>query len=116
MANCHKRTACTIAELDAVSDPRPWGASNPRWQLYAYAPLRSIVPPGAVESPWYVVLLVGDDPLRADNILSLRAEAFGPRNGHAVVEALVGRPAIEHSDYNGESPAPVKILSWREVR
>jgi len=113
MANCQKTTACTVAELDAVNERRPWGARNPRWQLYAYGTLGSLLPPGAAGPPWYVVLLVADDPLMSDTMIVLRAEAFGPRNAHAAVELLAGRSG--HTDYN-EGPVPVNILSWREVR
>jgi len=121
MANCQKASACTTAELTAVTERRPWGTSNPRWQLYAYGPLRSMLPSSVVDSPWYVVLLVADDPLRADDVIALRGEAFGPRNAHAVTELLAARPPAISSgadtDYNGVgSPGSMIVLSWREVR
>jgi len=34
--NCAKTTACSEADMDAVTADRPWGATNPRWHLYAY--------------------------------------------------------------------------------
>jgi hypothetical protein len=121
MANCQKASACTIADLTAVTERRPWGMTNPRWQLYAYGPLRSMLPAGVVDSPWYVVLLVADDPLLADDVIALRGEAFGPRNAHAVTELLAARPAGissgADSDYNGAGgPGSMMVLSWREVR
>jgi hypothetical protein len=117
MANCQKPSACTAAEVDAVSARRPWGPNNPRWLLYAYGPLRNLMPAGAFASPWYVVLLVGDDPLRAADVIALRAEAFGPRGGHAVVEMLAARSSEGDRDYNGGGgPPSMTILSWREVR
>lgn len=116
VANCQKPTACSVTDLDAVTDRRPWGTANPRWQLYAYGPLASMLGPGAASPPWYVVLMVADDPLRSDKMLALRAEAFGARNAHAIVEALAARPPIDDTDYNGEGPIPVNMLSWREVR
>jgi len=117
MANCQKTSACTVAELDAVSARRPWGPGNPRWQLYAYGPLRNVLPAGALASPWYVVLLVGDDPLKAADLIALRAEAFGPQSGHAVVEMLAARSSDGDSDYNGGGGnRSMTILSWREVR
>jgi hypothetical protein len=116
-AACQKPTACTVTELDAVTSRRPWGATNPRWQLYAYGALASMLPLAGDDMPWYVVLMVADDPVRADNTIVIRAEAFGPRNGHAVVEARAARPASGDTDYNdGESALPVHILAWREVR
>ena len=116
MAGCRKAVACTAAELDAVSSRRPWGATNPRWQLYAYGPLASLLPAGD-NSPWYVALMVADDPVRSDNTVVLRAEAFGPRNAHAIIEARAARPTAGGTDYNGgESAIPVHIFAWREVR
>jgi hypothetical protein len=116
MADCQKAAACTVAELDAVSRGRPWGGTNPRWQLYAYGPLASVLP-GAGDLSWYVVLMVADDPARSDKTVVLRAEAFGPRNAHAVVEARAARLMPGGTDENGdESAIPVHILAWREVR
>src|SRR5882672_4863051 len=34
--NCGKLTSCSDADLNAVTDDRPWGLNNPRWTLYAY--------------------------------------------------------------------------------
>ncbi len=121
VANCQKASACTPAELTAVSGRRPWGMNNPRWQLYAYGPLRSMLPASVVDSPWYVVLLVADDPLLDDDVIALRGEAFGPRNAHAVTELLAARsPAISSgadTDYNGvDGLRSMMVLSWREVR
>jgi len=116
MADCQKAAACTVAELDAVSTRRPWGATNPRWQLYAYGPLTSVLP-GGDDLSWYVALMVADDPARSDKTVVLRAEAFGPRNAHAVVEARAARLMPGGTDENGdESAIPVHILAWREVR
>jgi len=71
--------------------------------------LRDLLAAGAVDSPHYVLVLAGNGP--SDARLALRAEAFGPRGAHAVIEAVVGR------DYNeGSEQGAVKVLSWREVR
>ncbi len=112
MANCQKITGCSAADMDAVTMERPWGANNPRWQLYAYGNLSDMVPTGTINSPFYVVVLVGDDPSESDNdpeldggdpampgvtkndgrgVLALRAEAFGPRGTHKVIEMTVAR-------------------------
>lgn len=121
LASCHKTTACTVADMNAVSDDRPWGANNPRWKLFAYGPLSTLLAPGGVESPYYGVVMVGDDPAEDDGdptldgtganpgagIVMVRGEAFGPGNAHKVVELTVTRaqPAVA-----------VRVLSWREVR
>lgn len=113
MANCEKTAPCTVAELNEVSDHRPWATANPRWQLYAYGPLDRISPMDGVAQPWYVTLLVAADPLQSAATIALRAEAFGARSGHAIVELLAARPTGTESD---EGPTSVNILSWREVR
>jgi hypothetical protein len=128
LANCSKATACSPADLDAVTADRPWGANNPRWQPYAYGPLNSMLPAAnAVDSPCYVLLLVADDPSATHQGppagwegIALRAEAFGPRGAHRVVEVVAGRTVAipgGEKDYNlGTGRSPMRILSWREVR
>jgi len=117
-ANCQK-TTCSNADMDAVTEDRPWGPNNPRWTPYAFGPLRALLPAGAVPTPQYVVVLVGDDPGETDNdpshdsaagtpgagIVALRAEAFGPGGAHKIVELTVVRGA-----------SAVRVLSWRELR
>jgi len=126
LATCDKSVPCSSGDMDAVTTKRPWGANNPRWQLYAYGMLRDMMPPGAVNSPYYVVAMVGDDPSENDGnplqdgssednpgagVLAMRAEAFGPGGAHKVIEAIVARP-----DESAGAPAGVRMLSWREVR
>jgi hypothetical protein len=121
LADCGQTTACTPAQMDAVTVERPWGSNNPRWQLYAYCPLQSLLPAGAAPSPFYVILLAGDDGAENDGDpradggpaaggeganpgaggLLLRAEAFGPGGAHGAVELAIRRS--------------VRVLSWREA-
>ncbi len=118
-ANCNKVTACRDADMDAVTAARPWGANNPRWQLYAYGDLNRMVPSGATTSSYYVLAMVADDgsendgnPLRdgtdginpGAGVLALRAEAFGARGAHKAIEMTLAHP-----------PA-VRMLSWRSLR
>jgi hypothetical protein len=119
LASCGKTTTCSGAEMDAVTAERPWGANNPRWKLYAYGEVKNAVP--AVDSPYYVVVLVGDDPSETDSdpsddgggldnpgagVLLLRAQAFGPRSAHKTIEVAIARAA----------GGRVRMLSWREIR
>jgi hypothetical protein len=116
-ASCEKSTACSQADLADITPDRPWGANNPQWRLYAYGRLRDMLPPGIIESPYYVVLLVANGPSAA--LLAVRAEAFGPRGAHAVSEITAGRAAVseDEKDYNDRpGQGAVKVLSWREVR
>ncbi|MBI4477276.1 MAG: hypothetical protein HY654_08895, partial [Acidobacteria bacterium] len=106
MARCGKLTACTPAEMNAITVDRPWGPNNPQWQLFAYGPVRDLLPTETIDSSFYVVVLAGDDPAETDNnalmdgvgagnpgagVLTLRAEAFGPNGAHKVVEVTVAR-------------------------
>ncbi|MBZ5560514.1 MAG: hypothetical protein LAO77_24935 [Acidobacteriia bacterium] len=119
MANCHRVMACRDAEMDAVSDARPWGPNNPRWTLFAYGRVRDLLPAGAIDSPFYVIVMIGDDPAETDNdptrdgadgspgagVLAMRSEAFGPGGAHRIVEVTVARGA-----------GAIRGLSWREIR
>ncbi|MEW5984470.1 MAG: PilX N-terminal domain-containing pilus assembly protein [Acidobacteriota bacterium] len=106
VATCGHVASCSDAETRAMTIERPWGANNPRWQLYAFGRLADLLPTNTIESPLYVVVMVGDDPSETDDdplhdgnsganpgsgVLSLRAEAFGPRAVHRVVELTVAR-------------------------
>lgn len=119
LANCRRTTACTDAQMDAVTSERPWGTDNPRWRLLAYGPLRDMLPPGAISSQLYVVVLVADNQAENDGNpsidgsdesnpgsgrIELRGEAFGPRSAHRGVEATVAR-----------TPSGVRVVSWRDL-
>ena len=120
MADCGRIQPCVDADLDAVTAQRPWGPNNPRWQLYAYGRLKDLLPNESIDSPYYVSVLVGDDPSETDalpledgsaagsGILVLRAESFGPRGVQKSVEMTVARPAAGQPG--------LRVLSWREVR
>ena len=118
MAGCGKVAICSDADLNAVTPQRPWGANNPRWQLYAYGNLNNMLQGHRIDSPFYVLVMVGDDPSETDGkpfedgidtpgagVLALRAVALGPRGVRRTIEMTVVRAA-----------AGVRILSWREVR
>ncbi len=104
-ANCQK-TSCSTADYVEVTKDRPWGVNNPRWQLFAYGPLDDMMPTSGINSPFYVVVMVGDDPSENDGdpfkdgsvatnpgsgVMALRAEAFGPRGVHKTVELTIAR-------------------------
>lgn len=116
-ASCHKTTTCSSAEMDAVTADRPRGVNNPRWQLFSSGRLRDVLPVGSIDSAYYVVVLIGDDASETDGdplrdatspapgagIVTLRAQAFGPRNARRTVEVTIARTATGH----------VRLLSWR---
>lgn len=131
VANCEKPTTCAADDLNKVTEQRPWGLNNPRWQPFSWGSLNNLTPSDSVNSVFYGLVMVADDPSECDNnplvdggdavppcgttsslnpgagVLSLRAEAFGPFGTHTVIEATVTRT---------ESAAGVRLLSWREVR
>ena len=132
MANCAKATACSAADMDAVTTERPWGPNNPRWQLLAYDKLSAMTPTGAINSPFYVTVMVGDDPSENDNdplhdgvssnpgagVLAIRAEAWGPRGSHKAIELTVARAGASQLG-GGAPPVPgqgLRMLAWREIR
>lgn len=103
MLNCERATSCSTGDMNAYTVSRPWGANNPRWQLYAYGPAEDLVGGTTINSAMYVVVWVADDPSENDNnplqdgsgtgkgIISLRAESFGPNGAHRVIEATVAK-------------------------
>lgn len=122
---CGKVTACTAAQMNAVTSDRPWGVNNPRWQLFAYGPMKAMLGDGFINSPMYVVVWVGDDPSERDNlpltdgalnadgttntgagVVMLLAHAYGPSGSRRVVEATVARGAV----------GGVRVIAWRDVR
>ena len=104
-------TTCGDADLIAVTDDRPWGANNPRWQLYAYGPMEDMVPTATINSRNYVIVWVADDPSECDNlpltdggapvapcttnrgtgVLTMLAHAYGPDGVRRVIEVTVAR-------------------------
>lgn len=98
----------------ANAEPRPWGANNPAWRLFAF---------GWLGPRTYVIVWAGDDFAENDGdpsidgggvanpgagILALRAEAFGVGGSHKVLEATVKRDV--------DAGPGVRVLSWQELR
>jgi hypothetical protein len=144
LANCQKRSACTDADMNASLRGRPWGTRNPRWRLFSLGPFTSPGRDAQHGIPVYVVSMVADDPAESDGdpardgvpagaevnpgagILLVRAEAFGRRGAHRVVEGSVVRQDLvaearwEVADPTTRGPAPagfpwLQVLAWREV-
>jgi hypothetical protein len=122
IANCQKVTTCSDADMnDSTNRERPWTVNNPRWKLYAYANLKDMLPvTDTINSPYYVVVMVADDPSESDGnplldgvkpcedpldvpgsgagncnpgsgVIAMRAEAFGPHGAHKVIELTLAR-------------------------
>jgi Tfp pilus assembly protein PilX len=108
---CGKLT-CADADVTTSTAERPWGDNNPRWQLYAYGPMRDMLPTDTINSRMYVIVWVADDPSENDGdakidggspvdadeegnpgsgVVSLLAHAYGPDGVRRVVEVTVAR-------------------------
>ena len=99
MTLCCAATTAT-GQLQASTDAlNQWGANNPQWRLFAYAPLASLLQNQVIDSPMYVVIWVADDPSEVDGnpledvngVLTLHAEALGPSGTRKVIEVTVAR-------------------------
>ena len=112
---CGRTTACSTVQIAQNTSERPWGANNPRWQLFLHQPVAPPVLPSPAP-PIYAVVWIGDDAREDDDdpiadgageaqegryILRARAEAFGPRGGRQAIEA--------------EIVAGSGVQSWRAV-
>jgi hypothetical protein len=121
-ANCAHASACSETELAAVTAERPWGTNNPRWQLFAYGRLSEVTAP-SITSPFYVIVMVADDPSEQDGnplrdavdpmdpgagVIQVRSEAFGPRGAHRIVALTVARAVA-----GAAGPATLRVISWR---
>ena len=114
------QSACTDAQMDAVTIERPWGANNARWQTYGSGWLRDLTPQAADVPHAYVVVWIGDDPLETDgdplsddgnvnapghDVVLLRAAAYAAYAARRSIEVVVRR-----------DEGVVLITSWREIR
>jgi hypothetical protein len=110
---------CAVAQLDAVTAERPWGANNPRWQRYASGWLKDLAPQAGAPRV-YVVVWVADDPLERDgdpltddpdpdapghDAVLIRAAAYAAYAVRRRLEVVARR-----------DQGVVRLASWREVR
>ena len=99
-------TNSATGQLQSVTDTEnAWGANNPRWKLFAWGPLASVLPNLTIDSPMYVAVWVADDPadgptqgvadgnpaMDTNGTLTVHAEAYGPGGTHKTVEVTVAR-------------------------
>ena len=144
-ANCGKTSPCSTADMNAVKAERPWGALNPRWRLFSYGPLDPAQAGIRSGLPVYIVSLVADDPSETDGdptsdgrrtdvganpgagVVFVRAEAFGRRGAHRIVEGVVVRRDLQalarwdaaDTATRGSPPPTIPVLQvagWRDLR
>lgn len=123
----------TILDLARVTTERqrdsnafyPDTLDRPVWRLFAHASLERMIAGDAGPAPPYVVVWVADDPDDLDgdpgrdsnDILIVRAQAFGVRGGRRTVEATIFREsALDGAVAGGPMRSDVSVIAWREVR
>jgi hypothetical protein len=113
------KEACSDADMNAIIAERPWGVSNPRWQLFLNGPLRSILNLPDDSTRAYVLVWVADDPSDNDGDplrdspatdnpgrwrIVLTAQAYGSSGARRSIQATIVRAG-----------ANVRMVAWREV-
>jgi hypothetical protein len=106
MMNCNKTSTCSTTELNAITEDRPWGPNNPRFQLYAYGPVNNFIPTGTLNSNMYIVVWVADDPSETDDdptvdgntstnpgtgVITMRAAAYGANGVNRIIDVTLSR-------------------------
>jgi hypothetical protein len=100
---CATNTA--TGQLQAETDTlNLWGANNPQWKLFAWGPLREMLPGSQIDSSMYLVVWVADDPADGtggvidgdpladvNGTLTLHAEAIGASGTRKTIEVTVAR-------------------------
>lgn len=124
--NCGQATTCTPAQMDAVSDDRPWGGNNPRWRLYAFGAFENLAQV-ARPVPCYLAVWVADDSREQDGdpstdgeaegrgVVRVRAVAFGSLGSRQAIEAELARVCFMAGEQEVCQPG-IRVQSWREVR
>jgi type IV pilus assembly PilX-like protein len=92
-----------VAVVSAADGEGP--APHPgEWQLVAYGPLDDRLPPDGDAAGFYVAVMITDDPGSADpGVVVVRAEAFGARGAHRIVQLTVDGGA-----------SPRRVLRWQQ--
>jgi hypothetical protein len=100
-----KPAACAAGQMNAITAQRPWGTNNPRWRLYAWGRLSTLVR-APLDSPLVVAIWVADDPAEIDGnpardgtgpaspgagVIQVRASSFGPGGVRSSVAVVVSR-------------------------
>jgi hypothetical protein len=122
---CGRTSGCDDAATNAVTEGRPWGARNPRWQLLVHLPLSQLDAAAGQVCPCYLVAWIGDDPADDDGdpaadapagveghgVLLVRGAAFAAGGAVAEVEALVAQPCRR----SGLVCPGIRVQSWGTV-
>jgi len=126
--NCGKSTTCTNAQMNANSKERPWGVNNPRWRLFAYAPMQQFAQLQR-PVPCYLAVWLADDAREQDGdpstdeplsgnpgygIVRVHAETYGFAGVRRAIEAELSRVCPGGGD--GGCQPGIRVQSWQELR
>jgi len=107
---CGRPGGCSEADITSIDDERPWGPHNPRWRLYAYGPLATLLPGDPSPPRVYLATWVADDPLESDedplrdgdsddnpgrSVLMVSGRAYGPGGSRRTVQLVVERAGAD---------------------
>ena len=100
------------SEMNAYTNERPWTTNNPRWQLFAYAPLDTIIDTGTITSSFYVVVWIADDQSEIDDDPATDGALTSTGGGHAAHARGGIRPGRQRTaSSKSRSDAPTRP-SW----
>lgn len=124
---CGRPTPCSAAQIRAITLDRPWGANNPRWQIFLHQPLTAPPLPGPAPR-LYAAVWIGDDGGEVDGdpgrdgagpngegryVVRARAESFSARGGRHAIDAELAR--VCDAGPAGPCGPGVRIRAWRVV-
>jgi hypothetical protein len=116
---CGSTARCDEVAMDAITEERPSGRNNPRWQLYAHGSWGDLIETAPGGPQVYVVAWVADDPAENDSdplrdgaegapghgAIALRVHAYGARGERRVIDAVI----------TGVPGSP-RVTAWTERR
>lgn len=117
-ARCGRPRPCSEAQMDLVTQERPWGVNNARWTPYVYGRLAALLPVLPDGPPLYIVAWVGDDGLETDGDPWRDAPAGRP--GHGLLRVrMEAHGTGQRRAFEAEVSAVAGTLvvhSWQELR
>jgi hypothetical protein len=86
-------------QLQALTDTANlWDTNNPKWKLFAYAPLKDMLPDVEIDSASYIAVWVADDPADSIDGVNPDGDPLVDSNGTLTLHAKPsGRPARTRS-------------------
>lgn len=128
---CGRSTDCSDSRIRVSTASRPWGANNPKWQVFLSCRAAAVVPlPSPAAADLYLVVWFGDDAGETDgdrlrdgagpgregrHMLRARAAAVGARATRAILEAGLSRRCTVDAGGTETCESGIRVQSWRWV-